>query len=132
MAEETSAANGGMNEDDEKSDSSDDDMDESPTSNEAASTDQTFGINASHDFTKFTSCMHNVACETITHATAQFRGLLDHVCFSEGDFCHRESTEWADATLRNKDVDTMGGLPSDFYGSDHVLVFADLQRKQNK
>ena len=64
----------------------------------------------------------------LTHATASFRSTLDYVFFSTDSFeiVHEENCM---PELTNAEVDRMGGLPCDHYGSDHVLVCGDLRLK---
>jgi endonuclease/exonuclease/phosphatase family metal-dependent hydrolase len=67
----------------------------------------------------------------LTHATASFRSTLDYIFYSRDVF---EATEGAGTgssipMLTNAEVDRMGGLPFDHYGSDHVLVAGDIRFK---
>ena len=61
----------------------------------------------------------------LTHATAGFRAVLDYIVFS------RESLEvtcdFHEKQLTSQLVDRYGGLPCQAYGSDHVLVPAELR-----
>lgn len=67
----------------------------------------------------------------LTHATASFRSTLDYVFFTKENFEAVEGpgTGSSIPQLTNGEVDRMGGLPFDHYGSDHVLVCGDLRFK---
>jgi 2',5'-phosphodiesterase len=65
----------------------------------------------------------------LTHATASFRSTLDYIFYSSESFEAQEGpgTGSSIPELTNAEVDRMGGLPCDHYGSDHVLVCGDLR-----
>ena len=68
----------------------------------------------------------------LTHATASFRSTLDYIFYS-GDVLEAMEGEGTGSSLpelTNSDVNRMGGLPFDYYGSDHVLVCGDLRLRQ--
>ena len=65
----------------------------------------------------------------LSHATSSFRSTLDYIFFSTDSFerVEGEGTGSSLPELTNAEVDRMGGLPFDHYGSDHVLVAGDLR-----
>jgi mRNA deadenylase 3'-5' endonuclease subunit Ccr4 len=67
----------------------------------------------------------------LTHATASFRSTLDYIFYSLESFDPIEGpgTGSSVPALTHAEVDKMGGLPFDYYGSDHVLVCGDIRFK---
>lgn len=86
------------------------------------------GINISHPLA--ISFVPSIIPE-LTHATAAFRSTLDYIFFSSESFDPIEGpgTGSSVPALTHAEVDKMGGLPFDFYGSDHVLVCGDIRFK---
>ena len=96
-----------------------------PNGSLAALDDKTRGISASHDLNLTWSFADDKMPE-LTHATASFRAVLDYIFVSQqfhvlDDFRNLYPTHAA--------VDAVGGLPCATYGSDHVLVGAEVQFK---
>ena len=69
----------------------------------------------------------------LTHATASFRSTLDYIFYTKDVFegIEGEDTGSSIPQLTNAEADRMGGLPFDYYGSDHVLVCGDLSIKSS-
>jgi 2',5'-phosphodiesterase len=67
----------------------------------------------------------------LTHATASFRSTLDYIFFSGDSIEAVEGVGTGSSLphLTHAEVDRMGGLPFDYYGSDHVLVCGDVRFK---
>jgi hypothetical protein len=82
------------------------------------------GIDISHPLKILPTCIPE-----LTHATASFRSTLDYVFYTCDvfDAVEGEGTGSSIPALTHAEVDKMGGLPFDHYGSDHVLVCGDLK-----
>ena len=67
----------------------------------------------------------------LTHATASFRSTLDYIFFTKDsvDVVEGPGTGSSLPQFTNEEADRMGGLPFDYYGSDHVLVCGDVRLK---
>jgi 2',5'-phosphodiesterase len=88
----------------------------------------TTGIGLSHPLN--IKCLPSVIPE-LTHATASFRSTLDYIFFSSDalEAIEGPGTGSSIPQLTHAEVDRMGGLPFDYYGSDHVLVCGDIRFK---
>jgi hypothetical protein len=88
----------------------------------------TTGIGLSHPLN--IKCVPSVIPE-LTHATASFRSTLDYIFFSSDalEAIEGPGTGSSIPQLTHAEVDRMGGLPFDYYGSDHVLVCGDIRFK---
>jgi 2',5'-phosphodiesterase len=67
----------------------------------------------------------------LTHATASFRSTLDYIFFSADcvEAVEGPGTGSSLPQFTNAEADRMGGLPFEYYGSDHVLVCGDVRLK---
>jgi 2',5'-phosphodiesterase len=78
------------------------------------------GIDASHSLKLKLSWKE---APELTHATAGFRAVLDYIIVSDSV---KLIDDFPDRQLTHSAVDRFGGLPCAAYGSDHVLVAADI------
>ena len=82
------------------------------------------GIDAVHSLKlKWTFGNKSQNLPQLTHATASFRAVLDYLFISAG---FRVTHDFPELQVSHEAIDTVGGLPCGNYGSDHVLVGAEL------
>lgn len=78
------------------------------------------GISASHSLN-----LEICNAPELTHATAGFRATLDYIVISSDGL--EVTRDFHDKQLTAEIVDRFGGLPCPLYGSDHVLVGAEVR-----